>query len=242
MQTATCAPTSECRRTPPPARPPNPPSTLFQSRVQIGSRCLQRRRQSKHHAGNQRQQQRIAQARARQELDSRPVAEIHAANAKSQNAKAPRTTRTREPTRAAPPISASITLSVSNCRINLHRLAPTESRTAISLCRAVARASIKFATFAQAISSTKPKPTKITAAAPITKLCSSGLPRNVAVRIARDVCAPRMLLIDPAGDNAQVRAHLPHRNAWPHAAQAATASSHSHPQENRGLAPSLAAS
>ena len=45
-------------------------------------------------------------------------------------------------------------LSVSNCRTMRPRPAPSAARTAISRCRAVARASSRFATFAHAISST----------------------------------------------------------------------------------------
>ena len=48
-------------------------------------------------------------------------------------------------------------LSVSNCRITLRRLAPNASRTPISFCRMAARASSKFATFAHAMSSARPK-------------------------------------------------------------------------------------
>ena len=57
---------------------------------------------------------------------------------------------------AAPPASASVVLSTSNCRITLARPAPSASRTAISFCRAAARASNRFATFAHAISITSP--------------------------------------------------------------------------------------
>ncbi len=46
--------------------------------------------------------------------------------------------------------------SVSSCRINRQRLAPSERRTAISFWRTAARASNRFATFAQAINSTRP--------------------------------------------------------------------------------------
>ena len=45
-------------------------------------------------------------------------------------------------------------LSASNWRIILQREAPTASRTAISRSRALARANIRFARFAQAMSST----------------------------------------------------------------------------------------
>jgi hypothetical protein len=57
---------------------------------------------------------------------------------------------------AAPPISASIRLSVSSCVTILARVPPIAARTAISRDRPSARASRRFATFAQAISRTKP--------------------------------------------------------------------------------------
>ncbi len=51
---------------------------------------------------------------------------------------------------------ASNRLSVSSWLMIRPRLAPIERRTAISRCRDVARASSRFAVFAQAISSSKP--------------------------------------------------------------------------------------
>jgi hypothetical protein len=59
-------------------------------------------------------------------------------------------------TPSAPPMSASTTLSASICRTRRQRPAPSAMRTAISRWRAVARASSRLATFAQAMSSTKP--------------------------------------------------------------------------------------
>ena len=55
-----------------------------------------------------------------------------------------------------PPSEASSTLSVSNWRTSRARSAPIDSRTAISCRRAVARASSRLATLAQAMSSTSP--------------------------------------------------------------------------------------
>jgi hypothetical protein len=46
---------------------------------------------------------------------------------------------------------------VRSCRISRARTAPRERRIPISLCLAIARASIMFATFAHASSSTRPK-------------------------------------------------------------------------------------
>ena len=53
-----------------------------------------------------------------------------------------------------PPIKAMIRLSTSNCRTMRQRLAPNAVRKAISFCRPVARANIRLATLAQAISRT----------------------------------------------------------------------------------------
>ena len=54
------------------------------------------------------------------------------------------------------PESESTRLSTRSCRTSWPREAPTERRTAISFCRATARAIRRFATLAQAISSTSP--------------------------------------------------------------------------------------
>jgi hypothetical protein len=56
----------------------------------------------------------------------------------------------------APPRTESSTLAVSSWRRICRRVPPSATRTAISFSRASARASSRFATFAQAISSTKP--------------------------------------------------------------------------------------
>ena len=56
----------------------------------------------------------------------------------------------------AAPIAAISRLSASSCRTMRPREAPIASRTAISRSRAVARASIRLARLAQAISSTRP--------------------------------------------------------------------------------------
>ncbi len=60
------------------------------------------------------------------------------------------------PRPATPLTNASSTLSTSSCRTRRHRVAPIEMRTAISRERSEARASRRFATFAQAIRRTKP--------------------------------------------------------------------------------------
>src|SRR5438874_7506877 len=58
-------------------------------------------------------------------------------------------------TPTAAPIIANNVLSTSSCRAITQRLAPSAARTAISLPRASARASCRFATFAHAIKSTQ---------------------------------------------------------------------------------------
>ena len=53
-------------------------------------------------------------------------------------------------------MSDSNTLSVSSCRTNWPRVAPSDNRTAISRWRMNPRAISRFATFAQAMSKTRP--------------------------------------------------------------------------------------
>ncbi len=55
---------------------------------------------------------------------------------------------------ATAPSAASSSDSVSSCPMSCQRLAPIDTRTAISLARAAARASSRLAMLAQAISST----------------------------------------------------------------------------------------
>jgi hypothetical protein len=57
---------------------------------------------------------------------------------------------------SAPPSRATTALSTSVCCTSRQRLAPTAARTLISRWRPVARASIRLATLAQAMSSTTP--------------------------------------------------------------------------------------
>ena len=78
-------------------------------------------------------------------------------NRTSSAGSAPRMSRTphsasSEP--SAPPMSASDRLSASICRIRSPRVAPNATRTASSRPRVVARARMRFATFAQPISRT----------------------------------------------------------------------------------------
>ena len=57
---------------------------------------------------------------------------------------------------SAPPVKASSRLSTSSCRTSCPREAPSDRRTAISRWRMKARAMSRLATFAHAMSSTRP--------------------------------------------------------------------------------------
>ena len=57
---------------------------------------------------------------------------------------------------SAPPAHDSTRLSTSSCRTSRAREEPSDRRTAISFCRMNARAISRFATFAHAMSSTRP--------------------------------------------------------------------------------------
>jgi hypothetical protein len=85
----------------------------------------------------------------------------------------------------APPTSASTTLSVSSCRTSRLRPAPSAERTTSSRWRAEPRASCRFATLAQAISSTKP-----------TAASSSHSPRTVS-RSRKLFCSGSTLTLQP---------------------------------------------
>ena len=82
---------------------------------------------------------------------------------------------------ASPPPSARSTLSVNSCERSLARLTPNARRTAISRRRRNARAKSRFATFAQAISST-------TIATP---------PSHAATFAKPEAFGPRSLRIEP---------------------------------------------
>ena len=72
------------------------------------------------------------------------------------SASRPRVSATASAIPTAPPTSERSTLSVSSWRTSCHRVAPIDSRTAISRCRMKPRAISRLATFAHAISSTRP--------------------------------------------------------------------------------------
>ena len=72
------------------------------------------------------------------------------------NASSARVSATARPTPTTPPTNDSTRLSTSSCRTSRPRDAPSDSRTAISFCRMKPRAISRFATLAQAMSSTRP--------------------------------------------------------------------------------------
>ena len=84
---------------------------------------------------------------------------------------------------SAPPASDSRTLSVSSWRTMRPRAAPSAARIAISRWRPVARTSSRLATFAQAISSTKP-----TAPSSTSSDVGASSRRDVADRLRRRSC------------------------------------------------------
>ena len=104
-----------------------------------------------------------------------------------------RTIAAESATPSAPPIAASIRLSDSSCANSRPRLAPMAARTASSRWRALPCASIRLATLAQAISSTKPTaPSSSQSADRVScgrKLCFSGStlarPAGVRLRVRR---------------------------------------------------------
>ena len=136
-----------------------------------------------------------------------------------------------------PPLnSASSTLSVNICRISCQREAPIEERTAISRRRATARASMRLAALAQAMSSTMktaPISTAVNAhtlprkgdgtmvdgktAAPKSLLClgsiaSSRLINAVSSASARFALTPGFRRPTPKCDKAPVR--VCHSGSW----------------------------
>ena len=94
-----------------------------------------------------------------------------------------RTKQKATPAPAAPPSIPRTRLSVSNCAISWRRLAPRAARTATSRPRACPRASSRFATFAQAMSSTSvTEPNRVTNVGrmPRTIRSCSGVANSVA--------------------------------------------------------------
>ena len=106
---------------------------------------------------------------------------------------------------AAPPRVESSRLSVSNWRTTRQRLAPRAVRMAISLRRTVARASIRFATLAQAINSTK------ATAASSTSRAGRTLPTNLSWAETRAILKP----VSASGYCASSRLAIVLTSAWP---------------------------
>ena len=97
--------------------------------------------------------------------------------------------------------------------ISRPRLAPSESRTAISFCRTAARASNRFATFAHAISSTSADDRHQQAAGLHDVVAEARVDRRLSERHERDA-APlivvRIFLRELTRDRLQVRFRLLH--------------------------------
>ena len=72
------------------------------------------------------------------------------------SARRPRVSATATNTPITPPMAESTRLSTSSWRTSRPRVAPSDSRTAISRCRMNPRAMSRLATLAQAMSSTRP--------------------------------------------------------------------------------------
>ena len=93
-----------------------------------------------------------------------------------------------------PPSSESSALSVSSWRISRLRPLPIDRRTAISRCRADARASMRLATFAQATSRISPTPNRPSPAA--SSSTRGGTQRGESNGVRADVSrAPRPLFV-----------------------------------------------
>ena len=98
-----------------------------------------------------------------------------------------------------PPVNESTTLSVNNCRTTRMRLAPSAARMAISLCRDIARASSRLATFAHAIKSTQPTaPNRINKAGRMspTSASSVGSTPVLLCKFLSGYCCSRRALIE----------------------------------------------
>ena len=132
----------------PAADAPRPRSFRFSCRSTPAQ--PQRRRETEEHARQHRHAEREQQHACR-----RSRSRAAAARSSMPSTRMPSRRPVREQqARRTPPATASSTLSVSSCRTMRPRLAPRAARTAISRWRASARESSRFATFAQAISST----------------------------------------------------------------------------------------
>ena len=129
------------------------PRPAAQSIRRIRTRRDPRRRHAKQNPRHHRQPKRKSnhrQRRAGMDRNDSAPRETPASAASAYPHKPP----PAPPCRPAP---ASSKLSVSNCRMILPRIAPSAVRTDISVCRPMPRTSSRFAMFAHAISSTRPR-------------------------------------------------------------------------------------
>ena len=152
VDSATCATTSVLRSracwTPPPAAL----DFFLERAVEVHGRPAQRRRQAEQQRRERRDDQREGEHPRGRAWSTAPRRTRRAAARRP----ADRRATPRRAARAAPPSAATSALSTSVCRTRRDRLAPIARRTLISRCRPVARASIRLATLAQAMSSTRP--------------------------------------------------------------------------------------
>ena len=130
-------------------------AALFQSGAQIGPRALQRGNQAEEDARSRSRDQNREGQHAPIDAPPARLPARRAAGWRYSRSAARGFRRCRAPSRPRAPASESSTLSVSSCRMMRPRPAPMAARIAISRRRPTARASSRFATFAQAISSTK---------------------------------------------------------------------------------------
>ena len=127
-------------------------AAAFAQRVVGAGGCQQRRDQSEQHTGRERGEQREADHRQIERTPDRAAApECDWPPAPADRDE----TATASARPATPPASDSIRLSVSIWRSSRPRSAPSAVRSPSSRCRTVLRASSRFATLTQAISSTR---------------------------------------------------------------------------------------
>ena len=101
------------------------------------------------------------------------------------------------------PSAARITLSVSSCEMRRPRPAPTARRMPISRCRSTARASIRLATLAHAISNTSATTTMRMAISPPTHSRSPGIRPALSSVSGLAALVLSISLVDARVDNVQ---------------------------------------
>ena len=150
---ATCAATRPLRRKSVPARAGHRADGVLERAPGIRPAGAQRRQQAEHHAGDQRQREREREDAQVGRRAGPAAAGRRSGTKREQHARERRRPPPGPPT---PPANDSSRLSASSWRTSCPREAPSDRRTAISRCRAKPRAISRLATFAQAISSTRP--------------------------------------------------------------------------------------